>query len=396
MNSIKKSSKINLLFVTNSLKRRGAEQQLFNFIKELPENFDISIYRFSNDDREFPELFRYEKVKIYSNKHIGTFNFFKFKSLYGCISDRNFDVIITLGLGAALFLGRLCAILKRVKIVYSILNTYENFNKLPLKRNNYFDIFNKVINSIIPFLPGERSFRFLPNSQKLAERIKKCEDRYSIIVFYNGISKNELEKNLSRHPDHKTKDIQRRLNGFPTIVQVGALDETKNQQFSLGCLDEIKSKIPNVRFLLIGKGCDRNKLSSLVSTKGWENHVIFAGHLNMIDCLYLIKHSTLLVLTSLSESFPNVLLEGQALAKPVVTFDVGAASEIVKNGITGFVIAKGDRSEFIRSATQILINSSLANKMGTEGMNRALTIFSMRRKVNHFISMAEKDLSMFR
>ena len=116
----------------------------------------------------------------------------------------------------------------------------------------------------------------------------------------------------------------------------------------------------------------------------------------MIDCLYLIKHSTLLVLTSLSESFPNVLLEGQALAKPVVTFDVGAASEIVKNGITGFVIAKGDRSEFIRSATQILINSSLANKMGTEGMNRALTIFSMRRKVNHFISMAEKDLSMFR
>ena len=395
MNSIKKSGRISLLFVTNSLKRRGAEQQLFSFIKELPENFDLSIYRFSNDVNEFPELFRYERVKIYSNKYEGTFNFFKLKSLYDCASDNNFDVIITLGLGAALLLGRLCAIFTKVKIVYSILNTYENFNNLPLKRNDYFDVINKIINSIIPVLPGERLFRFLPNSQRLAERIKKCEDRYSIIVFYNGISKEELEKNLSYDPSHKTKEIQSRLNGFPTIVQVGALDGTKNQQFSLRCLDEIKSKIPNVRFLMIGEGCEWHKLSNLISTKDWEKHVIFAGQLDTNDCLYLIKHSKLLVLTSRSESFPNVLLEGQALAKPVVTFDVGAASEIVKHGITGFVTAKGDRSEFIRFTTQLLINSSLANKMGKEGMNRALTIFSMRRKVDNFISMTEKDLSMF-
>jgi glycosyltransferase involved in cell wall biosynthesis len=164
----------------------------------------------------------------------------------------------------------------------------------------------------------------------------------------------------------------------------------------LKCLDEIKSKIPNIRFLMIGEGHDRKKLSDFISTKNLRKYVIFAGQLDMSDCLYLIKHSTLLVLTSCSESFPNVLLEGQALGIPVVTFDVGAASEIVKHGITGFVTPMGDRSEFIRCVIHILLNRSYANEMGKEGMKRALNIFSMSRKVNNFISMAERDLSMFR
>ena len=276
------------------------------------------------------------------------------------------------------------------------MNTYENFNKLPQKRNDYFDIFNKAINWIIPFLRQKRLFRFLPNSKRLAERIKQSTDRYSIIVFYNGISKKDLDQNLSHGLDNKTREIQYRIKGFPTIVQVGALDGTKNQQFSLECLEEIKRKIPNVRFLLIGDGCDRNKLFNLISTNGWEKHVIIAGQLDLIDCMYLVKHSTLLVLTSLSESFPNALLEGQALGKPVVTFDVGAASEIVKHGISGFVINKNDRSEFTRYALKILLNRSLASNMGKEGMRRALTIFSMDRKVNNFISMVEKDLNYFK
>ena len=100
----------------------------------------------------------------------------------------------------------------------------------------------------------------------------------------------------------------------------------------------------------------------------------------------------MLVLTSESESFPNVLAEGHAISLPVVTFDVGAAAEIVENGKTGYVIPKGNSEQFIQKVIKLLQDESLAKQMGRNGRKRIFDQFSMEQKVQKFVSMLDQDL----
>ena len=167
--------------------------------------------------------------------------------------------------------------------------------------------------------------------------------------------------------------------------------ENKSQIFTLQCIRDIKEHIPDVRFLIIGEGCKKQELIKWALSNGLERQVIFAGQLNRMDCLYLISKSNLLVLTSDSESFPNVLVEGQALSLPVVTFDVGAASEIIEQGVTGYVIRKGDRKGFKISIIKLLTDKNLATRMGNMGKERVFDLFSMDKKVEKLLSMIEKD-----
>lgn len=74
-----------------------------------------------------------------------------------------------------------------------------------------------------------------------------------------------------------------------------------------------------------------------------------------------------------------------------MTFDVGAAPEIIKNGVTGYVIKDGDHSGFKRCVIELLTNPALATKMGKIGQGRTLNLFSMDRKIERFLSIMEQD-----
>lgn len=382
---------IRILFIVNTLKRRGAEQQLLNFVEELPHNIEVRIFTFSNAEEDFCKLIMPNRAKIYSNKHLGKFNPLRFKLLYDCLSKAKCDVVITVGLGAALFYGRMCAVLYGTKIFYSVLNTFENFHKLPKLPGDYFDIFNKGANTLIPRLPGKRLYRFLPNSNQLARKIRPYLEMYPVQTLHNGLIQAEFKRVLTYTPAKKTRLLHSYFEGYSTIAQVGALDGIKNQLFTLECIRDIKQNVPNVRFLIIGEGYKKPELVRRALANGIDGQVIFAGQLNRMDCLYLMSKSNLLVLTSDSESFPNVLLEGQALSLPVVTFDVGAASEIIEHGVTGYVIHKGDRKGFKKNISKLLRDKELATRMGKKGKERVLDLFSMDKKVEDFLSLLEKD-----
>ena len=55
---------------------------------------------------------------------------------------------------------------------------------------------------------------------------------------------------------------------------------------------------------------------------------MFTGHMSRAGCVCLVHMANIIVLTSHSESFPNVLVEGQAMGLAAVTFDVGAAEKL--------------------------------------------------------------------
>jgi glycosyltransferase involved in cell wall biosynthesis len=104
--------------------------------------------------------------------------------------------------------------------------------------------------------------------------------------------------------------------------------------------------------------------------------------------------ANIIVLTSNSESFPNVLVEGQALGLAAVTFDVGAANEIVLDGVTGYVVQPGDRNEYTRRLTELFSNHDHCRDMGKKGQKRVSDLFGMQRKVDRFLGMVYEDIQI--
>jgi len=387
-----RQNRIKILFVVNNLRRRGAEQQLFNFIKEMPGHIESHIFKFSDHESEFPEFEHNERVTVYSNRFQGTYNILKVWPIYSCLFRGKYDIVVTVGLGAALLLGRFCASICGLRIIYSIINTFENFNRIPQKPGEYFDILNTQLNRLGFLFPQKRILRFLPNSSNLAAKIGRSGFDDEVEILNNGYSKNEFERLLEVKPNKNIQLIYSKFQRYPTMVQVGAVDQNKNQKFTLECLLDINKQIPNLRLLIVGEGDRINELKKWTLEKGLEKNVIFVGQVGRADCMHLMRKADLLVLTSESESFPNVLAEGQALGLPVVTFDVGAASEIVENGITGYVIPKGNSKQFTQKVIELLKDKNLAAQMGKNGKKRIFNQFSMEIKVNKFISIIEQDL----
>ena len=386
------NSLTNILFIVNTLKRRGAEQQLFSFFKFLPPSIAIHVFTFSSNREDFPELFDYRRVTIHTNPHAGTYNIFRFLPLLDCFRREDIDVVVTVGLGAALMLGRVAAVLFNRKIIYSTLNTFVNFNRLPRVNDAYFDILNKGINNFFTFFFHRRIFRFLPNSEQLAAMVKKSLKAYPVQTLYNGLPLNELSGKLGKNAARTIEPILSEIEGRPCVIQVGAIDKNKNVAFTLECMRNIHRHVPDALLVIIGDGPQKPDLEKRVEEYSLSDHVHFTGQLGRAACLALMRSADVITLTSLSESFPNVLLEGQGLGLAAITSDVGAAKEIVSHEETGYVIPAGDQNAFTERLQELLEDGDKCKAMGQKGKERILERFSMDRKVDAFMTMVKEDM----
>ena len=101
---------------------------------------------------------------------------------------------------------------------------------------------------------------------------------------------------------------------------------------------------PDAKLHLFGDGPLRKEIESLVALDGLQSSVIFYGW--VVNPLDYIAKADVLVLPSIIEGLPGVLLEAMFCKTIVVANNVGGISEIVKPNETGFLAEKGDEREF--------------------------------------------------
>lgn len=385
----KKTKQMRLLFVVNGWTGRGAEVQLQRFVRSWPSWMHADIFVLNSAGVESVSDWHDERIEFHLCPASTKLNVLRAVTLLKFLSKMKYDVIVTVGLGAALFLGRICAVLTGVRVIYSTLHTVRNLHTFSTR---YFDPFNRMLNIILPKWPGLRILRFLPNSKKLAEVVNSEVNGYLSQILYNGLSIDELRDVYQGKVCTAGKKLLRPLSRRAFIVQVGTLDTLKNHTFILQCLEMLKNDFPNLKLVIIGDGPLHKQLAEWVEVNDLAKNVIFAGSMKPDEILQIVHKARVLTLTSFTESFPNVLLEAQALSVPVVCFDVGGCSEIVNHGASGYVVRKGDRHAFCEYLAKLLTNRNHARKMGMQGKERVLTNFTMSRKTNNFLSLLEKDL----
>jgi glycosyltransferase involved in cell wall biosynthesis len=109
--------------------------------------------------------------------------------------------------------------------------------------------------------------------------------------------------------------------------------------------------------------------------------VVFVGESgNVPELLALMRVS---VLASLTESFPNAVLEAMACALPVVATNVGGVPELVTDGETGYLVPTENPDALADRILKILDNPGLASGMGNLARKRAVEKFSCDKLIEN-------------
>ncbi len=151
----------------------------------------------------------------------------------------------------------------------------------------------------------------------------------------------------------KIEEISLKPEGLKHIVHVGGFSFEKNHSGLLKIFCEVLNLNPGVHLHLVGDGPLKSKIEEEINKLGLTNFITFYGFVN--NPLSYIKAADILVLPSIIEGLPGVLLEAMFCKTPVIAYNVGGISEIVSSQ-TGSLIEKGDEAGFVKAVLETLEN----------------------------------------
>lgn len=140
------------------------------------------------------------------------------------------------------------------------------------------------------------------------------------------------------------EDLPELRDRTPILVSVASLVPEKNHLALLRIFSKVQTVFPNSQLLIIGDGPLKDVISNRIRELGLTSSVKMLGSRN--DVLGIVKKSDLIVLPSLIEGLPGVILEAMYCKTMVVANDVGGISEVISHGITGWLVDPGEEDKF--------------------------------------------------
>jgi len=104
----------------------------------------------------------------------------------------------------------------------------------------------------------------------------------------------------------------------------------------------------------------------------------YLGALEQKEVAELCKKASIVILPSLSEAFPVVVLEALACETPIVATPVGGIPEIVQNQKNGLLIPPNNSLKLAEAIEYLLSNKSARISMGKEGRKNVIENFSLQ------------------
>jgi glycosyltransferase involved in cell wall biosynthesis len=141
------------------------------------------------------------------------------------------------------------------------------------------------------------------------------------------------------------------------LIHIGSFTKEKNHVGLLRIFKQTLAKDDNVHLNLIGGGPLISNIKKEVKQMGLETSVDFLGDIE--DPQIFLSHANMLLLPSLVEGLPGVILEAMYNKTPVVAYDVGGVAEVLKNNKTGKLVAFNDEENFANAVLELKSNDEL-------------------------------------
>lgn len=135
------------------------------------------------------------------------------------------------------------------------------------------------------------------------------------------------------------------------IIHAGSFTREKNHFELINIFKKLVEENPELLLHLIGEGDLRKEIESKIAHEELQDSIILHGGVK--DPLSYIKAADVLVLPSIIEGLPGVILEAMYCKTPVIAYNVGGVVEIA-NEHTGYLIEKGEQETFKNAILEIL------------------------------------------
>jgi len=147
------------------------------------------------------------------------------------------------------------------------------------------------------------------------------------------------------------------------ILCVGRLSPEKGQAGLLDVFAAIHRRVGDARLELIGSGPDESALRTHAARLGLEDVVSFAGRRSEADTLAAIAKADILVVASLMEGLPIVLMEAMALGTAVVAPRLAGIPELIDHGRTGLLFRPSDWRELESKIDRLLTDEGFRDRL---------------------------------
>jgi len=336
-----------ILFIITGLGFGGAEKMLINLVNGFDKEKIVpfvavlspKLEMISDLDQKIPikQFLRKSKYDLSISIELQKF-----------IIDNEIKTIVAFGFFEFFFIRLATIFMKNICIYISIHNT-----KIDKRKERFLNW------CYARMLSGKELFISVCKNQAAfwAKKYRIPKDKFYNI--YNGIDTNyfspkfsEKEKNLFR------KEINLEEN-CKIILMVASFSNHKNHEDAFKAFEILIMNSPELDFklLLVGTGSEERitQLKVLSEQLNLKNHILFLGaHL---DVRPYYEISDVFTLTSSSvETFSVAALEAMAMGLPCVLTNIGGASEMIMNGINGYLVEPGNPYEIYRGWKKTLKN----------------------------------------
>jgi len=197
-----------------------------------------------------------------------------------------------------------------------------------------------------------RSFNaILCVSQATRRKLSKRIPNIALYAVPNAVDIQQVQSLAERDLQEASNCLEPETR---TVLFAGRLSKEKGLIHLLQAAELLAPRHPKVRFLVLGNGPEEEKMKAYVLKKHLNHSIRFLGYIKNIYAY--LKLADFLVLPSLQEGMPVVILEAFALGKAVVASRVGGIPELVQNGVSGILVEPGN-AEGLGSAIESLLGN---------------------------------------
>lgn len=170
-----------------------------------------------------------------------------------------------------------------------------------------------------------------------------------------------------------------------TITTVASLVPVKGLEYFIEAADKIYNKKKDLNFIIAGPEISSQKRYSKKIKLMLKNksYIKFIGMCENIP--ELLANSDLFICSSVSEAGPMTVYEAMSMKVPVITTDVGASNQIIKNFESGIIVPSKNSLEIYLAIDKLTNNKILQDNIALKGYQIANKFFSLDKITEQYI-----------
>lgn len=252
------------------------------------------------------------------------------------------------------------------------------------KLDSAYSLYIKVFGKILFFLE-----KILFKRAKKVISVSHFES--SILYKYYKLKKKKLTsvRNGILYIQEQPNILKR--DKIQEILFVGQLNQIKGIKNLLIAFLDVLQVYPNLHLNIIGNGHLLNDLKTIVVNSKAQKNIRFQGYLPKNKISEHYEKSDLVIVPSLHDACPNVVLEAFGHGIPVLGSKTGGIPELIEHNVTGLIFAPNSPSDIAKSIKFMVQNDEKYEEMKREIIKRQHS-YSWNKRIDKFEAIIQKVL----